>query len=148
MSLVLVGGLPGSGKSYLLGEFEHKGWKIFDDFQANAINDSPQFDQSRRFAELITDLRSGRPCVVADIRVIHEPYRASARDALTSSLSEAAVEFHLFENDAEQCAENVRRDAGREPSDRLRAIQHWTNQYSCPQGTRVMPVWRPRGNQA
>jgi len=143
--LVLVGGLPGSGKSCLLHGFRQEGWKIFDDFQAGALNDSPQFEHSRRFGELIADLRGGTRCVVADIRVIHEPYRANARDALLRSLGETEVEFRLFENDPQQCAQNVRRDTARESGDRLRAIQDWTDQYSCPEGVRVIPVWRPRG---
>lgn len=147
MRVILVGGLPGSGKSYHLKGLEDQGCKVFDDFQARAANDSDQFEHSRRFQELVGDLRTGRTCVVADIRVIHKPYRASAQAALARNLGAVELECHLFENDPRRCAENVQRSQERDPTSRLREIRHWTNHYSRPPGARVLPVWRPESTK-
>jgi len=143
MSLILLGGLPGSGKSCHLRDLKEQGWKVFDDFQAKASNDSDQFEHSRRFEELIFDLEAGQMCVVADIRVVHAPYRASATAALSRRLGAVQLEIQLFENDPGRCADNVLLDSCRDPAARLREIRHWTNHYSKPPGARVLPVWRP-----
>jgi RNase adaptor protein for sRNA GlmZ degradation len=143
MRLILLGGLPGSGKSFRLRELEAGGWKVFDDFQACVYRDSDQFEHSRRFDDLIHDLKEGHDCVVADIRVIHEPYRASARSALARNLGSMKLAIELFENDPQQCIQNVQRDPERDPINRVREIHHWTNHYSCPRGARVLAVWRP-----
>ncbi len=43
VSVLLLGGLPGSGKSPYSEEFENRGWLRFDDFQRNAPGDSDLF---------------------------------------------------------------------------------------------------------
>lgn len=81
--LILLGGLPGSGKSFYLAALLERGWKTLDDFQSKTPSDSTDFRDSRQFAGLVAALKAGERCVVADIRVIHRPYRESALRALT-----------------------------------------------------------------
>lgn len=47
--VVIVVGLPGCGKSYHLKKLEANGFERFDDFKAEATNDSPQFKDYTSF---------------------------------------------------------------------------------------------------
>ncbi len=140
--LVLLGGLPGSGKSFYLDALKARGWKKFDDFQAKARNDSIDFRDSRFFTDLIGDLKAGQRCVVADIRLIHQPYRESALRALRSAVGSIAVQFQVFENQPAECVRNVHRNTDRRLKDRLAAIDHWSNHHSVPADAMLLRVWR------
>ena len=143
MSLILLGGLPGSGKSCHLRDLKEQGWKVFDDFQAKASHDSDQFGHSRRFEELISDLKARQMCVVADIRVVHAPYRASATAALRRRLGAVQLEIQLFENNPEQCAHNVRLDTSRDPAARLSFISYAAQHSGAPSRCAVRPQATP-----
>jgi hypothetical protein len=140
--LILLGGLPGSGKSFYMAALVERGWKQFDDFQSNAPSDSTDFRDSRQFADLVTALEAGQRCVVADIRVIHLPYRESALRALTSAIRAVTLQFQIFENRPEICSRNVERDPDRRLEERLCAIRHWSNYHSIPSGAVLLKVWR------
>jgi predicted ATPase len=43
LRIILVGGLPGSGKTPLLEQLRREGWEQFDDFQTEAYDNSPRF---------------------------------------------------------------------------------------------------------
>lgn len=146
--LVLLGGLPGSGKTHFARRLEQQGWLFFDDFQGGAVNDSPHFRDSKYYAALLTALRKGRQCLVSDIRVIHDEYRRGAELVLRYDLGNLRTELHLFENDFYQCARNVR-NAGddRREKPRLDAIDFWTRLYSAPPHAVVHPVWRPPSSE-
>lgn len=149
--LVLLGGLPGSGKTRLARHLEQANWLFLDDFQGGAVNDSPHFRDSRHYAALLAALRAGRPYLISDIRVIHDEYRRGAELALRRDLGTIRIELHLFENDPDQfendpdqCARNVR-NAGedRREKPRLEAIAFWTRLYSAPPSAVIHTVWRP-----
>jgi len=65
--IILIAGLPGSGKTTYIEKLRQEGWSIFDDFKANAYNDSSVFWHSRNYEALISAIREGRKCLVADI---------------------------------------------------------------------------------
>lgn len=114
----------------------------FDDFQAKARNYSIDFRDSRFFTDLIGDLKAGERCVVADIRLIHQPYRESALRALRSAVVSIAVQFQVFENQPAECVRNVHRNTDRRLKDRLAAIGHWSNHHSVPADAVLLRVWR------
>lgn len=140
--LLLLGGLPGSGKSYYLAALVERGWKKFDDFQSKTPNDSTDFRDSRLFTDLVAALKAGERCVVADIRVIHWPYRESALRALTTEIGAVSLQFQIFENQPEICSRNVGRDPDRRFEDRLCAISHWSKHHSVPSDALLLRVWR------
>lgn len=142
--LILLGGLPGAGKTNYARQLEERGWVFYDDFQNRAAGDSPLFPASRHYRELLSQLRSERQCIVADIRMIHDEYRRSAAAALRADIDNLASELHLFVNDLEQCARNVRNaNDGRCVQSRLEAIEFWSRHYSAPPGAVIHPVWYP-----
>jgi hypothetical protein len=140
--LILLGGLPGSGKSFYLTALVERGWKKFDDFQSKTPNDSINFRDSRQFAGLVAALKAGEHCVAADIRVIHRPYRESALRALSSDIGAINLQFQIFENLPELCSRNVERDLDRRLEARLDAISHWSNHHSFPSDAVLLQVWR------
>jgi hypothetical protein len=140
--LILLGGLPGSGKSFYLAALMKRGWQNFDDFQSKTPNDSTDFRDSRQFAELMAALKAGERCVVADIRVIHREYRESALRALRGKIEASRLQFQNFENQPEICSRNVERDPDRRLECRLRAISHWANHHSVPSEAMLLRVWR------
>lgn len=142
--LVFLGGLPGSGKTRYAKPLEQQGWILYDDFQCRAEGDSPRFRASRHYTELVSLLRSGQRCIVSDIRVIHNEYRRDAEAALHQDVGSVPTELHLFENDPEQCAQNVRTaDDDRRVEPRLDAIEFWSKHYSAPRDAVLHSVWRP-----
>ena len=140
--LILLGGLPGSGKSFYVEALVGRGWKKFDDFQSKARNDSTDFRDSRLFQDLVAALKAGERCVVADIRVAHQPYRESALRALRGDIGTINCQFQIFENQPALCSRNVERDLDRRLKDRLREISHWSHQHSVPFDAVLLWVWR------
>jgi predicted kinase len=142
--LILLGGLPGSGKSKYLERLETEGWTVFDDFQKRAINNVALFRMSRHYSELVQALREGRPSVVADVRLVTAEYRDDAERTLRADLSGLAIELRLFELDQAQCAENIKNSPDpRDVPNRLRILGEFAPQHSMPQGAVRLPVWRP-----
>jgi predicted kinase len=67
--LIVVIGLPGSGKSHYVDRLladGSVGW-ICHDFHADAYNDSKLVTDSRYLQELLEKLRTGHTCAIADI---------------------------------------------------------------------------------
>ena len=144
VSVLLLGGLPGSGKSPYSEEFERRGWLRFDDFQKDAPGDSDQFRRAARFDELVSAVAAGRRCIVTDIRLIYAEYRDGAMRALREVPGSHSVELRLFENDPKQCARNVGEAKDRDTARRLENIEFWSSKYTRPNGTAAIPVLRPQ----
>lgn len=143
--LVLVGGLPGAGKTHAAERLQALGWTLYDDFQSEALGDSVHFKDSRHYADLVLNLRAGHRCVVSDIRMVHKTYRKGVAAALLRDAVQVRSELHLFENDPAQCVHNVRSAAGNAPLEvlRLKAIRQWSRYFSVPPEAVLHPVWRP-----
>lgn len=140
--LILLGGLPGSGKSFYLAALVARGWRKFDDFQSRAPDDSTDFRDSRDFNDLVAALKAGDRCVVADIWIIHQPYRESALGALRGAEPATALKFQIYENQPARCSRNAERDPDRRLQSRLNAIAHWKNHHSVPDGAVLLRVWQ------
>ena len=138
--LLLVAGLPGCGKTGYLRRLETEGWRIFDDFKANARQDSSHFAASRHYDSLIQDLRDGRRCVVADIDFCRESARAEAEHVLRRALPDVVFAWQFFENHPERCAFNIRRRNRHSIEADLRKLEEFASVYSVPEGVETMPI--------
>jgi hypothetical protein len=141
--VLIVAGLPGSGKTPYLGRLRAEGWEIFDDFKADAHNDSPLFKSARRYDELIEALRNGRKCVVSDLAFCRTTDRQDAEKVLRAEGGDLVLDWQFFAKDPEQCANNIRRAASsRPPEPRLAKLKEFSSLYSAPTGAALMPILR------
>lgn len=141
--VIFVAGLPGSGKTPYLESLRVDGWRVFDDFQADAKLNSPAFRNSRNYDDLLSALRSGQRCVVADMRFCIAAYRGQAEALLRREVPDAQVELQFFANDPQQCEANIRGNAERHPGRRLEKLNEYASAYTIPVGSAAMHVWKP-----
>lgn len=138
VGLILLGGLPGAGKSPYVCELKREGWRAFDDFQTKAQNNSSAFGASRWFNELVEALRAGQRCVVADIRVCEHSYRIDADRTIRAAVPDVDIECRLIERDVETCEANIRA-SNRPAGARLEKLGEYAVLYSAA-GATMLPV--------
>lgn len=143
--VVFVVGLPGCGKSCHLKKLEANGFERFDDFKAEAINDSPQFKHSRHYARLLAALRAGKQCAVADIDFCRTAARTEAQLILKKEVAGLQIEWVFFEKDPDQCRANVRARHRASVETDLAKIDEFLPLYCIPEEHRVLSVCRPHG---
>lgn len=138
--LILLVGLPGCGKTTHLCQLCRDGWLIFDDFKANALDDSSTFCKSRKFPILIMALRNGLRCAVADIDFCKTESRDEAIRVIKAEIPNAKLSWRFFANDPVACEKNIR--ARNRPSLQtdLRKLAEYSAFYCIPQGAYVLPV--------
>lgn len=139
--VLLIVGLPGSGKSPHLARLRMEGWEIFDDYQAKANGNSPSFRAGRRYGELVRSLRDGKTCAVADMKFCRPADKEEARNNLDEDVPGPILRWEFFENDPRQCAENIRKSE-RPPEPRLAKLEEFSPQYAPPSGTTFLPISR------
>jgi hypothetical protein len=139
-SVLMVVGLPGCGKTTYLEELRQDGWSAFDDFKAGAVDDSSMFCKSRSFAALLSSLREGGRCAVADIDFCRSAARTEAESVLRSMVSELQMGWHFFENDERTCEENIKRRNRDSREADLGKLHEYSRVYSIPRGAEVHPV--------
>jgi len=138
--VLLIAGLPGSGKTFLRAELERQGYVVFDDHKAQAHDDSPHFWKSRHFDTLLLRLREGTRCAVTDIDFCHTRARVEAEATLHERVPVLRLEWRFFANDPATCDVNIRY-RNREHLDRdLRKMYEYSTCYSIPSGATVLPV--------
>lgn len=140
--VLLVAGLPGSGKTTLGGELERQGYSVFDDYKACAHENSPRFWKSRHYDRLLQLLRKGTRCAVADIDFCHAESREEAEQTLRQQVPSVRVEWCFFANDPGACEASIRH-RNREHLDRdLRKMREYSALYSIPSGAVTLSVVR------
>jgi predicted kinase len=138
--IILIAGLPGSGKTTYIKARQQEGWSIFDDFKANANNDSSAFRHSRNYEALLTALREGQKCLVTDIDFCKANSRREAEAALRMQIPDLMLSWLFFENAFHACQANIRRRASPSIEDNLRALHAYREMYQIPIGAQVIPV--------
>ena len=138
--LLLIAGLPGSGKTTHLCQMCREGWTVFDDFKALAFEDCSKFRSSRKLPSLLTALRDGLNCIAADIDFCDESARREANSVLLAELPDLDLSWQFFANDRAACEANVRsRNRDCLPRE-LELIAKYSPFYQIPQATIVLPV--------
>jgi tRNA splicing ligase len=141
--ILIVAGLPGCGKTTYLEDLQRRGCLTFDDFKAGAIDDSPAFQKSRKFVALITGVREGHKCVLADIDFCRSESREEAASVLGAAVPGLKIHWFFFRHDESACEENIRRRNRDSLAADLRELRKYSRLYVIPKGADVRPLWRP-----
>jgi hypothetical protein len=108
-TLIIVIGLPGSGKTHYLNELkaQKKIAGYYDDYQKKSYgHDSSPF-LSRHYGPLLSKLKRGQSMAIADIRYTREEELDALLVSVLNVLPDIAIELHYFENDPEKAIVNI-----------------------------------------
>ena len=150
-TLVLIAGLPGSGKSYWMQTNTPAAhFFVVDDFMAHAFGEIGRFTYSRWYFPLVFALRAGRDAAISDIAFCDVERRKEAETVMTDAVENLAFRWVFFEHAPDACRLNIERDArekGRAPEKRLQALEDWSQRYRIPLGVPAESVFRALGQQ-
>lgn len=144
--LIIIVGLPGSGKSTRVRELRSRGPGLFvEDFMKGVdpkspIRRSPRFTDSRYYAELITSLRKDEPCVIADIIFCDTLIRLEAEQILRADVPRLKVTWEFFENAPAKCLKNAEQRARESLPRERRLIKTLSERYFIPVGVKAREV--------
>ena len=125
--IIVIVGLPGSGKTYL-------GKKLTEDTGFEFLDDVTKTQMGR----LKALLDEGKSCIVSDPNLVIEPIRKSAAEYL-AKFPNLEIEWIFFENNPKQCMNNVtRRNDGRKV---FGFIEAFSKKYVVPDGAKVVKVY-------
>ncbi len=141
-NVILLAGLPGCGKTTYLCQMFTDGWLVFDDFKAMAFNDCSRFRDSRKFRTLITALRDGLKCAVADIDFCSTESRQEAERELLVEVPGVRRGWIFFENDPSACEMNIRSRNRTCFEKELGYLLKYSSSYNIPQNGVVFAVSR------
>lgn len=143
--LIVVTGLPGSGKSfyisYLVENGEVEKVCAFDDFHACAHSDSSAIEDSRYFSGLIACLREGKDCVVTDIKFCSKDHRERLLTTMKKKSCNFEFDLRCFENKPEICKQNVRNRNRKSVKKETSLIDEYAASYEIPSGATILAVW-------
>jgi len=141
-NVILLAGLPGCGKTTHLCQMCRDGWMVFDDFKANAFHDSSAFRKSRKFRTLVSALRDGLRCAVADIDFCKTESRAEAESVLLAEVPGVKIGWRFFVNDRPTCESNIRSRKRSSLQADLERLHEYSAFYHVPQDANVLPIGR------
>jgi hypothetical protein len=139
-NVILLTGLPGCGKTTHLCQMCQEGWLIFDDFKANAFDNSSAFRKSRKFRCLIIALRDNLKCAVADIDFCKTESREEAESVLFAEVPTVRLGWLFFENDPRACEANIRSRSRSSLATDLEKLREYSDLYLIPLGADVLPI--------
>jgi len=140
--VLLIAGLPGSGKTTYLCELRRDGWLVFDNFKSHAIDDCSAFRKSRNFLTLIQALRSGVKCVVADVDFCRTESRAEADSVLRAEVPGIEINWLYFSHDRQASKANIMRRNKPALKRDLMHLKDLSPCYRIPWGADVRPSYR------
>lgn len=141
--IVIVVGLPGSGKSRWVDEHRAGFAGVVNaDYFEDSLVPTFRFTDSRHYRPLIAALRAGQDCLIADIAFCDTLRRVEATQVLACDAPMAVVQWVFFENNADACMANIRADGGARLLNRLRNFSLFAHKYHIPPGVNALPVWR------
>jgi hypothetical protein len=142
--VVIVVGLPGSGKSHWVNmhRSEFTGL-VASDYFKDSLVPTLRLPDSRHYQGLIESLKAGRDCLVADIAFCEAQRRSETEGVLAKVAPAAEVRWIFFENNPEACRSNINRDGGERARDQLKYLAMFASSYSIPSGVEPIRVWQP-----
>ena len=125
MRVILIAGLPGSGKTYLANYFASKteGTVVVDDI--TDLNQLPE---------------SANQLVITDVNFCDPKVREKAEKKLRAKYLWCSIEWYFFENAASKCRKNVlHRNDGRNVES---TISRFEKTYEVPIAYVPLQVWQ------
>lgn len=142
--LIIISGLPGSGKTHYLDNLIASGVidedRCYDDFHAGAYNDSPTVESSRWFIPLVSNLRAGNDCIVSDIEFCLKSRRDNLIEAIRSRVPSTKLEIRCFENKPGICRTRVLARGGESTREEIGNIARLSRDYDIPKDAVVLKV--------
>lgn len=129
MKIIGIGGLPGSGKTYLGKKLAEKyGYILFDDINIETV------------ANLKHAIKNNKSVIITDPYFCFIQDRQCAEKTFKTINPTCEIEWILFENDPESCKSNVkRRNDGRKVNMLINTL---SKKYNTDGVTNVVPVWK------
>jgi predicted kinase len=146
-TLTAIAGLPGSGKSTLIRRLARKvRGLVAPDFMLGVDDDSPirrspRITDSPVYTQLISDLRAGKDCIVADIVFCDTLWRVELEQIVRADVPEVKIDWMFFENAPLKCARNASKRGRVSLPRELRLIDYLSRKYITPLGVKPMRVW-------
>jgi hypothetical protein len=156
MKIVFIVGLPGAGKTEMIKNKDHAFLKSeiieFDDILGCYYTGKDREDirNATEFSKLVSSLKEGRTCCVADIQFCDRRKLINAEVAIKGAVEgRIEIAWVYFENEPEQCRKNAtgralkckKREACL-PTE-LANIEYYSKLYVIPDGVIPRPVYRP-----
>lgn len=142
--LILISGLPGSGKTYYLDNLIASGAvrkdRCYDDFHAGAHNDSPTVELSRWFIPLVSNLQAGNDCIVSDIEFCLKSRRDNLIEAIRIRVPSTKLEIRCFENKPDICRTRVLARSRESTGEETENIGRLSRDYDIPKDAIVLKV--------
>lgn len=135
MSLTILIGLPGSGKSYTIAQQRFD--QVYDDFISDFYN-----------GHVIDALQKGRKISVADPRLCDFTIFSRYLNIFEQFIDPSHIRLILFENNPQQCLINIqlRNDSRRNVERTLHlysSFYHLDNYIKLDYPFTILPVWTP-----
>ena len=129
MDIILIIGLPGSGKSALLqNEYaEETAYSIFDDVMGNAVLDCNDFTYSQHYPDIIAEMKhSSKNIVISDISFCKLEKFNRAYEILSWWIIKHPYDYKIksiiFKNEPEKCIRNINRSNNRNNPKRVEKV--------------------------
>jgi hypothetical protein len=135
--IIIIVGLPGSGKSYLIHNEYNDSSKnvVFDDLKAHSIFDNPEFTYNRNYPEIINEIKSANNNIVlSDIDFCCFNQFSSAKAILNWWINNFNNRYLIttiaYENSKAKCINNINKTNGRDRTSRIDMINKYSLVYN------------------
>jgi|WetSurMetagenome_2_1015567.scaffolds.fasta_scaffold269440_1 hypothetical protein len=142
--VILIAGLPGSGKTEYGKTLEQQGIWFISDFNKDAINDDFRFPYSQHYGELIRRLQAGETCAIADIDFCRQEAQQEAEACIRAMVKDVEIEWRCFENDPQKCLENARRRNRPTFAAEEEKIRRYSHDYKILPHQKIFPIFDPK----
>ena len=140
--LNVVVGLPGSGKSHLVGELCKSCRGIcVEDYMKSSLDNAPGLTNSRHYKDLVCCLREGKECVIADIEFCKNQKRDELKQLIECEVPMTTVKWHFFENDPKKCIKNVENRGRRNVEEEKKKVWDLSKEYDIPPDEKPISIW-------